>query len=510
MTKKQLGVSAAAASVALLMASTSAGAHGPTPPRAPDRQDFISEVFAPVRNLQPFLNASGALATYNVAGRIDTRNAFFKSLGTNGRSCATCHAPSQAFSISPPEIRERFARTRGRDPLFASVDGANCETARRSDPDDHSLLLKYGLIRIASTLPANAQFTIRAVHDPYGCALVPDPKTGQLTVSVYRRPLPSTNLSFLSTVMWDGRETLAPLNDGSTFLANLHANLAHQVRDAVSGHAQGAAPPSDADVAEVVNFESGLFTAQTWDWRAGDLGRHGGLGGPWMLSNQLYYPGINDSLGGDPAGTAFSSTSMMSFAAWADDGGRWRDRNDQRASIAAGEKLFNSAPLTITTVRGLNDSTALNKPATIQGTCTTCHDAPNVGHHSMPLPLDIGVAHTAMAGLEKDPNIAAAVAELDEPDLPVFLISGCPDPFGGSPRTSFYTTDPGKAVITGQCSDLNRLKGPILRGLAGRAPYFHNGAAKTLMQAVNFYNERFKMNLTREQKADLVAFLNSL
>ena len=57
---------------------------------------------------------------------------------------------------------------------------------------------------------------------------------------------------------------------------------------------------------------------------------------------------------------------------------------------------------------------------------------------------------------------------------------------------------------------MNRLKGPILRGLAGRAPYFHNGAAATLMQAVNFYNQRFQMSLTAEQKTDLVAFLNSL
>ncbi len=87
--------------------------------------------------------------------------------------------------------------------------------------------------------------------------------------------------------------------------------------------------------------------------------------------------------------------------------------------------------MTITAVRGLNDNAALNKPVAIQGTCTTCHDTPNVGHHSLPLPLDIGVGHSAMPGVETDPTIAAAVAELNEPDLPVFLISGCPDPFSG-------------------------------------------------------------------------------
>jgi cytochrome c peroxidase len=57
---------------------------------------------------------------------------------------------------------------------------------------------------------------------------------------------------------------------------------------------------------------------------------------------------------------------------------------------------------------------------------------------------------------------------------------------------------------------LNRTKGPVLRGLAARAPYFHNGAAATLKELVNFYDQRFDMRLTNEQKADLVAFLNAL
>ena len=50
----------------------------------------------------------------------------------------------------------------------------------------------------------------------------------------------------------------------------------------------------------------------------------------------------------------------------------------------------------------------------------------------------------------------------------------------------------------------------MLRGLAARAPYFHNGAAAALLDAVNFYNQRFQMSLTSKQKQQLVAFLNSL
>jgi cytochrome c peroxidase len=54
------------------------------------------------------------------------------------------------------------------------------------------------------------------------------------------------------------------------------------------------------------------------------------------------------------------------------------------------------------------------------------------------------------------------------------------------------------------------VKGPILRGLAARAPYFHNGAAATLEQVVAFYNLRFQMGLTASEMADLVAFLKTL
>jgi len=57
---------------------------------------------------------------------------------------------------------------------------------------------------------------------------------------------------------------------------------------------------------------------------------------------------------------------------------------------------------------------------------------------------------------------------------------------------------------------LQSRQGPILRGLAARAPYFHNGAAADLNELVNFYNQRFQMNLTDEQERQLVAFLNSL
>ncbi len=463
-----------------------------------------------------YSDPAGVLQLINVNGRANANGAFFQSLGTNGRSCATCHVADQAMSMSPPQIRERFAQTHGRDPLFAGVDGANCPNGKTADAAAHSLLLSHGLLRIAIQVPANAEFNVTVVHDPYGCALVAG--ADGLTLSTYRRPLPATNLRFLSAVMFDGRESPATatrsLGTLGTFSANLNNDLAQQAIDATMGHAQAAVPPTGAQVKEIVSYEMGLYTAQAYDRSAGELHARGALGGARNLIMENYYPGINDVLGADPFGAAFDETSMTLFAAWQNGGNPEEyergvsNRREARSDIAAGEVLFNTAPLTISAVRGLNDNAALGNPASIKGTCTTCHDSPNVGDHSLPLPLDIGVAHVPRSGFETDPNIRRAVAELNEPDLPIFLVSGCKTS-AGQP-VAFYTTDLGKGTISGLCSDVNRLKGPILRGLAGRAPYFHNGAAATLMQAVNFYDQRFSMNLTEEQKHQLVAFLNSL
>jgi hypothetical protein len=475
-------------------------------------------VFGFIPNLTPFRDSTGTVATYNTAGAINQQNPFFQSLGTNGRTCATCHQADQAFSLSAAGARLVYAQTRGHDPLFAAFDGANCPTDTSTSPNAHSLLLNNGLIRIGITPPANMQFTIAIVHDPYHCALIFDPKTGAPVYSVYRRPLPSTNLRYLSALMFDGRETLMPLNNAGTVDANLAFDLADQATTAVMTHSQGAAPPTARQLDQIVQFESGLTTAQTRDNQAGSLSYDGASGGPMNLSSQPYSPGMNDPLGGTPLGVNFNSSSFTLYTAWENIPTHprfpWQlptpgeSSDEMKREIAAGEKIFNTQPVLITEVRGLNDSAALGSPATITGTCTTCHNTPNVGDHSVALPLDIGTSR--QPGDETSPAIIAALHELSAPDLPVYKISGCPDPAHPGMTVTFYTSDPGKGLISGLCADVNRGKGPILRGLAARAPYFHNGSAANLTELVNFYNQRFQMNLTAEQQKDLIAFLNSL
>ncbi|MFZ0211468.1 MAG: hypothetical protein WBE20_05090 [Candidatus Acidiferrales bacterium] len=446
-----------------------------------------------IPNLFPFLDSSGAVSTYSSTSSFNTSGPFFQSLGTNGRTCSTCHVVSNAMGLSALRAQLVYEATNGKDPLFSAVDGAVCPTAAPGQQFNFSLLRQNGLIRIGLTMPSNPQFTIAAVQDPYGCALVTDPSTGVETVSVYRRPLPATNLGFLSAVMFDGRETVAPLNSASTYAANLFTDLSHQAVDATLDHAQATAQPTTAQVDQIVKFELALNSAQAIDFQAGFLNSNGANGGAQFLSSVPFYPGINDSLG-PPA--QFTPNAFTIYSKWTYSGA------PMQRSVARGEQIFNTQPLVITDVRGLND--ALNQPV-INGTCTTCHDTPNVGDHSLAVALDIGTSRSAT--YESDPTIQAAVGQLSSPNLPVFEVVCTQGTLAGQVT---YTSDPGKALITGQCSDVGRGKGLILRGLAARAPYFHNGAAATLDEVVDFYNLRFQMNLTPQQERDLVNFLKTL
>jgi cytochrome c peroxidase len=72
------------------------------------------------------------------------------------------------------------------------------------------------------------------------------------------------------------------------------------------------------------------------------------------------------------------------------------------------------------------------------------------------------------------------------------------------------TTDPGRAMISGRWADIGRFKGPVLRALSARAPYFHNGSAATFDEVIDFYENRFHIGLTPQERADLIAFLRSL
>ncbi|MES2391659.1 MAG: hypothetical protein V4555_08465, partial [Acidobacteriota bacterium] len=198
-----------------------------------------------IPNLQSYADSTGTLATYTTAGSIDLTNPFFQPLGTNTRTCQTCHQLDQSMSINATKTAALFTSTNGADPLFNAIDGANCPTVATGNAAGHSLITGNGLIRVAVTLPATAQFTITTLNDPYGCATTLS-STGQQIVSVYRRPLPVSSLLFLSDVMWDTRESVSALNSPLTCAQNLNTDLTAQMLSAIFTHEQGTATPTTA------------------------------------------------------------------------------------------------------------------------------------------------------------------------------------------------------------------------------------------------------------------------
>jgi cytochrome c peroxidase len=395
----------------------------------------------------------------------------------------------------------KFEDGLGLSAVFRTVDGSNSPKAdvstvakRRSA---YSMLLNRGVVRVGLPIPATAEFELVAVDDPYHFASAAE-------LSLFRRPLPTTNLKFDSTVMWDGREVVPG--------ATVASELATQASDAVTSHAQGK-PLTTAQRESIVAFETALATAQISDREAGSLRDDGAKGGPAEILAQPFYIGINDNFGDSKTGAAFTPVVFNLFDAWSHleghdhdhDHGRGHDhrygndrhghghdddddRNEAREAIARGQALFNSKPIAITGVSGINDEAAFGKPAKLMGTCGSCHNTPNGGNHSVVAPLNIGLTD----------------ASRRTKDMPLYTLRN------KTTGETVQVTDPGRAMIDGKWSHIGRFKGPMLRDLAPRAPYFHNGFAADLDAVVDFYDTRFDIGFTKQEKSDLVAFLRSL
>jgi cytochrome c peroxidase len=426
-------------------ACSSGGAEAPTP------DETLSSAAA--------LHAhAGRTETVTATGTIDTTNEFFQSLGTNGRTCGSCHLVDQGWSITPDGLRARFWRTDGLDPIFLPHDAATSPQAdvstREARREAYRLLLDRGLIRVGLPVKATSEFTLVASDDPYGFA-----SSAQL--SLFRRPLPTTNLRFLTAVNWDGRSTPTP------DAAGIRLGMMNQSNGATVNHAKAAAPLTDDVRASIVDFEAGLVTARSRDGEAGALDAAGATGGPAALLAQPFAIGAND-----PTQPGFTPKVFSLFDAWQNEG--WRGRSGARRDLADGQRVFNEKTFDIGGGR--------------TGTCSGCHSVPNVGGAAAFRFFDVGVSTPATR----------------DRDLPLYTFQNT------ATGETVQTSDPGRALISGQWADMNRFKVPGLRGLAAHGPYFHDGSARTVRDVVEHYEARFDIAFRGSEKRDLISFLEAL
>ncbi len=480
---------------------------------------------------------TGHLGSFQPGGpTLTATNAFFQSLGTNGRSCVTCHQPPSGMGVSVRNIKKRLAATHGTDPIFAPVDGANCPNqvqrhitsgsilggrlgdGMKSFEESHSLLLEKGLIRIMMPVPSNADFTIEVVSDPTTCNVDPvysTTATGTRIVSVFRRPLISAAMRFKEEALAFPGPPLPPPLVTNNMSDGREADLFQQAIGATMGHAQATKPPSETQLAQIVAFERGIFSAQIHDNKAGLLTTPGVPGGVSATGGPLAFASHDD----DPFPPAFGGAIFDEYGPWAAATGA---RAAHKRSIARGQALFlgtgkgqdgteTRGTFTISNVRGFNDAVGPNVP----GNCSTCHNVPHAGNDFLDRSQrDIGTGgHGAASPLSAGTNGPPLAT-----DLPIFKIT-CVDELGQPKKGQFLwdpelttvtTNDPSKALFTGKCSDVGARTVPTLRGLAAREPYFLDGSAKTLLDLVNVYDTRFSIGFTPEEKADLVNFLNAL
>ena len=462
-----------------------------------------------------FSNAHGKLGVLNTAGPIEMKgHPFFEPLGLNPRGCVTCHQPANAMSVSVEALRERWRVTKGEDPVFAPVDGSNNPKLPQTLESSHSLLLNRGLFRVGLPWPpveskGKPEFTIEVVRDPTGVNL--DETYGlkgvNPTVSVFRRPRPVANMKYVMSpddvfniktgmLMATDPETGKPV--GMNLMADSrHLTLKQQANGAYRDHQegrQGQLPREELE--KIVAFEQQVFIGQSFDKWGGSLVEPGGplgLGPRAMADGKIHVLANNDR---DPV--------FRLFDAWKNPAALPKELTDAqrefRASVARGNDVFMFRLFWIRDATHIN-SIGLGNP--IKRSCSTCHNVQMTGQDLAPGWVDVGTTNY--------PTWTEPPVFSDKAELPVFKCTcnkdALPHPYLGR---VIYTNDPGRALITGKCVDIGSIVMGQFRGLAARAPYFSNGSAKNLRELVDFYDRRFDMKLTEQEKVDLVNFLSVL
>lgn len=455
-----------------------------------------------------FDNDAGKLGLVLTGAPVDTtRHPFFTAQGPTGRACVTCHQPADGMSLSLTSIRARWQAKGASDPLFAAVDGANCPTLPQAERASHSLLLDHGLFRIPRPWPGTdengrpltPEFTIEVVSDPTGCNLDPvyGLKSAHPTISLFRRPRMAANLRYsidsrhdllvglfsVKTGMPKARDpdTAGERSNMNLMFDGRHLNLRQQAMGAAIDHMQRQEPLTKAEIAEILDFETRIYAAQRFAPGAGNLDDAAapkGLG-PLRVSTAR----------ASEAGDRVNTPTFQRFDEWKGPGAA-----AFKASVARGADLFMTKTFWQRDIWGLTNGGSGNP---MRRSCSTCHNSQMSGLDNAPGWFDIGMSNWPHSG------------RIDY--LPLFKVTCRADvvqhPYLGR---VIYTSDPGRALVSGKCVDVGALTIHQSRALASRAPYFSNGSAQTLGEILDFYERRFAFKYTAQERQDLINFMSVL
>jgi cytochrome c peroxidase len=194
------------------------------------------------------------------------RNAFFastdhghlKGLAGNGRACATCHVPSDAFQLSPAIAQARYAALQAArkhhphadDPLFRAIDADDFRT-NGDAASDFTNLTQNGLIRVTLPLPANVKLIDPLTNQP----------SGETVADVWRSVPSVLNVAITGP---DGKAPAwprGPNTSGGYQLDGRITTLQDQALGAFQGHAQTTVAPTASTLDELAAFQNTLFSS---------------------------------------------------------------------------------------------------------------------------------------------------------------------------------------------------------------------------------------------------------
>ena len=300
----------------------------------------MQELETAIENGQPFRNAAGHVATFSTQGLVDLTSEYFQPQGSNGRSCATCHVPQEAWSITPATIQQLFDQTEGTHPIFNQLDannpGADLSTLAAREAA-FSMLLSRAVFRRGGALRDPREWDLVAVDDPHGFA--------SLTRLVHwRRAMPTINFALGSAVVnWDS---------GNSVGADQRAGLENQARRNVAVAQQGRRHQPRSSPT------SSISKARCSPPRSA----------PWVsaVSTPMVRAAVPQALASMPR----VAGRFDLFDAWIGHD------NPRRAQIARGQALFN----------GVNAGGS---------SCSACHNSANDGTNINGILFDIGTASAA-------------------------------------------------------------------------------------------------------------------
>ena len=447
------------------------------------------------------------------AGEKKFNNAFS---GTNGRACADCHVADDAFGLTPEHVQDLLEN----DPDNALFVDFDADVRGTDNPTFNNL--SHGLTRVLIPLPDNMD-----VIDFAGNVITPPDRV----VEVWRAVPGVENVANSGPYLYDGRaDTLeeqalgaielhsqsthaignGPLKriadfQSAQFSSDRAAFVASQIADGVP---LDAIPiPEDDPMFEASLTPQEAAGKEVFDFAC--AGCHGGATGTQIVDRDIHDALCFDPLPDGNLARTFDDLNNNGFLDLATEGGTLAF---PAAPGGCGEFLF----------IGITAQTVLGQ----------------IGFAFDPQPANVGV-NFPMYRFRFYYDDERTQQWTDLPPIPLFDEFGAPltdeqgvpiaGPAGGPIP---FTTDPGRALITGDPTDWEGFDSPQLRGIAKTAPYFHDNNVNTLEEVVELYSRAILPaipggffppivptpqpsffpgeSLSAQEKADLVAYLEIL